>query len=138
MPDVPSPLLHRIRALSWLALAASLLGVALQCDMQAADPLAPKAFWFAAAASLLPALAVLKLWQGGQLRLPRAPLALGLGAWLLLQTLAYSASPLRAHAQGAWQASLLVALLFLGTFDLLEGEGAWLALLRCLRRVLGE
>ena len=38
-----------------VGLAASLLGVALQTDVMAADGLAPKAFWFAVAAGLLPA-----------------------------------------------------------------------------------
>lgn len=124
-------LIRVIRILSWSVLAASLLGVALQMDVSAADPLAPKAFWFAAAASLLAALAVLKLWQGAPLRLPRGRLALAWGLLLGTQTLAYALSPLRAHAQGAWQAWLLVAMLFVGAYDLLAEERAWVILMRC-------
>ena len=128
-------LVRIIKTLSWVTLGASLLGVALQCDAQAADALAPKAFWFAVAASLIPALAVLKLWQGASLTLPRGRWVLGLGALLGMQTLAYWVSPLRLHAVGAWQAWMLSALLLLGLVDLLEGEAAWLRALRWLSAV---
>lgn len=128
-------LVRIIRTLSWATLVASLLGVALQTDVGAADGLAPKAFWFAVAASFLPALAVLKLWQGEALTLPKGGWAWGLGAMLAVQTLAYWATPLRLHAVGAWQAWMLCAVLLVGLADLLDGERAWLGALRWLSAV---
>src|SRR6187551_923043 len=123
-----SPVVRILHTLSWAVLAASLLGVVLQVDVTGADPLAPKAFCFAAAASFLAALAGLKLWQGASLSLPGGRLALAWGLVLGVMGLAYALSPLREHAQESWQAWLLLALLFLGAFDLLEGEAAWLIL----------
>jgi hypothetical protein len=125
-------LVRIIKTLSWMTLGASLLGVALQTDVMAADGLAPKSFWFAVAAGLLPALAVLKLWQGEALTLPRGRWVAGLGALLAVQTLAYWFTPLRLHAVGAWQAWMLCAVLLIGLADLLDGEAAWLRALRWL------
>jgi O-antigen ligase len=127
-----NPLFRIVRTLSWAVVAASLLGVALQVDATASDPLAPKLFWFVTAASLLPALALFKLWQGAPLRLPRGPLALAWALVLGTMSLAYALSPLREHAQDAWQAWGLLALLFVGAFDLLDAEGDWLILTRIL------
>jgi O-antigen ligase/tetratricopeptide (TPR) repeat protein len=127
-----SPLVRIVRTVSWTVLAASLLGVALHVDPTAADPLAPKAFWFAVAAGFLAVLAALQLWLGGTLRLPSGRLALAWGLVLAAAGLAYVLSPLREHAQESWQAWVLLALLFVGAFDLLEGEAAWSRSLRVL------
>lgn len=104
------------------ALLAAVLGVALHMDPQAADTLAPKAFWFAAAAGLIPAFSFLGLWWGGRLRLPPLRL-LGLMALLAaLITASYLASPFKAVSTAGWQAWMLSFVLYCALVDLASEE----------------
>ena len=113
-------------------MVAALLGVALHIDATAADPLAPKALWFAVAAAFLPGLAALRLWWGEPLRLPPARLGLALLAWSLVVTAAYLDSPFHLASQAPWQAWLLSVALFLGALDLMAEEAGRRWLLRAL------
>jgi tetratricopeptide (TPR) repeat protein len=105
----------------WVLLAA-VLGVALHMDPRAADTLAPKLFWFGAAAGLIPAFTFLGLWWGGRLRLPPLRL-LGLLALLAaLITASYLASPFKAVSTTGWQAWMLCFVLYCALVDLASDE----------------
>ncbi len=134
-----------LAALDFLRLAVLALaggGIVLHLDSQAADPLAPKTFWFAAGAGLLLGLSAARLWWGGRLELPpkRALACLAaLAAAALLSFLSSNSRPLGEPAFNAW---LLFLALLLCAYDLASGPERqrrlmFLAALPLLLAVLG-
>jgi O-antigen ligase len=114
--------LKPIDSLRWIILLAAMAGTTLALDPMAADSLAPKSFWAALGLGLIPALALLRLWWGAPLRLPKGPWALALLALVIIQCLAYFISPLKLASQAPWQAWLLSIMGFVGLFDLMQDE----------------
>lgn len=128
MNEAVQPLIVRIleQARRGVLLIA-LLGVALHLDATASDASAPKWLWLGVAGGLLPALAALRLWWGGRLRLAPPRILGALLVMAVLVTAAYLASPYRAVSTSGWQSWLMSLLIFLAAVDLMAEEGgrAW-------------
>ncbi|HXC63030.1 MAG TPA: O-antigen ligase family protein, partial [bacterium] len=129
MPQTVPDLIDRLRG---PLLLACLLGVALHVDTGAADPLAPKELWFAAAVCGLGLLGGLKLWWGGTLRLPPGRVSAALIGWVAAVCLARLCSPLALASQAPWAAWLLTALLGFLAVDVCSEEGGRRWILRGL------